>query len=47
MQEALLDLHRRWREGSLDDAPLSVEWRQRLARGARVEQLADLLRSVA
>ncbi|HEU5404470.1 MAG TPA: glycosyltransferase [Gaiellaceae bacterium] len=47
MREALLDLHRRWREGSLDDTPLSEDWRRRLARGARVEELADVLRSVA
>ena len=44
---ALLDLHRRWRDGSLDGTPLSAEWRARLARGGRVEELADLLRSVA
>jgi glycosyltransferase involved in cell wall biosynthesis len=47
MREALLDLDRRWREGSLGDSPLSAEWRRRLARGARVEELADVLRSVA
>ena len=47
MREALLDLHRRWREGSLDGTPLSAEWRSRLARGARVEELADVLRGVA
>ncbi|HKS79195.1 MAG TPA: glycosyltransferase family 4 protein [Gaiellaceae bacterium] len=47
MREALLELHRRWREGSLDDTPLSEDWRRRLARGARVEELADVLRSVA
>jgi glycosyltransferase involved in cell wall biosynthesis len=47
MREALLDLRRRWREGSLDDTPLSEDWRRRLARGARVEELADVLRSVA
>jgi glycosyltransferase involved in cell wall biosynthesis len=47
LREALVDLHRRWREGSLDGTPLSAEWRQRLARGARVEELADVLRSVA
>ena len=45
MRGALLDLHRRWREGSLDGTPLSAEWRARLARGGRVEELADLLRS--
>jgi glycosyltransferase involved in cell wall biosynthesis len=47
IREALLELHRRWRERSLDDTPLSAEWRRRLARGARVEELADVLRSVA
>jgi glycosyltransferase involved in cell wall biosynthesis len=46
LREALLGLHRRWREGSLDGAPLSSEWRERLSRGRRVEELADLLRSV-
>ncbi|MFL5958783.1 MAG: glycosyltransferase family 4 protein [Gaiellaceae bacterium] len=46
LREALLDLHRRWREGSLDGTPLSAEWRERLSRGARVEELADLLRSL-
>ncbi len=47
MREALLDLHRRWRQGSLDATPLSEDWRRRLARGARVEELADVLRGVA
>ena len=46
LREALLDLHRRWREGSLDGTPLTAEWRQRLSRGERIEELADLLRSV-
>ena len=46
MRAALLDLHRRWREGSLDGPPLAEDWRRRLARGARVEELADVLRSV-
>jgi glycosyltransferase involved in cell wall biosynthesis len=47
ISEALLDLHRRWRQGSLDGRPLPAEWRERLSRGSRVEELADLLRSVA
>jgi glycosyltransferase involved in cell wall biosynthesis len=47
LRETLLDLHRRWREGSLDGTPLSDEWRKRLARGERVEELAEVLRSVA
>ena len=33
--------------GELDGTPLSAEWRTRLSRGARVEELADVLRSVA
>jgi glycosyltransferase involved in cell wall biosynthesis len=47
LREALLDLHRRWQAGSLDGTRLSDEWRTRLARGGRVEELADLLRSLA
>jgi glycosyltransferase involved in cell wall biosynthesis len=47
IREALLDFHQRWQSGSLDGTPLSPEWRTRLARGTRVEELADLLRSVA
>ena len=47
LREALLDLHRRWQAGSLAGTPLSDEWRKRLARGGRVEELADLLRSLA
>ncbi|HLX31778.1 MAG TPA: glycosyltransferase family 4 protein [Gaiellaceae bacterium] len=47
IRAALLDLHKRWRKGKLDGTPLSPEWRQRLSRGARVEELADVLRSVA
>jgi len=44
---ALLDLHARWKAGMLDGKPLSAEWRKRLSRGDRVEELADVLRSVA
>ncbi|HKU56478.1 MAG TPA: glycosyltransferase [Gaiellaceae bacterium] len=47
LRDALVDLHRRWQAGSLDGTPLSDEWRTRLARGERVEELADVLRSVA
>src|SRR5690349_21623353 len=31
LRQALLDLHRRWREGSLNGAPLSPGWRARLS----------------
>jgi glycosyltransferase involved in cell wall biosynthesis len=47
LRDALVDLHRQWQEGRLDGTPLSAEWRARLSRGTRVEELADLLRSVA
>jgi glycosyltransferase involved in cell wall biosynthesis len=47
IREALVDLHTRWRDGGLDSAPLAPEWREQLSRGRRVEQLADLLRSLA
>jgi len=47
IRAALVDLHARWRDGGLDSEPLAEEWRERLSRGRRVEQLADLLRSLA
>jgi glycosyltransferase involved in cell wall biosynthesis len=47
LRVALLDLHRRWKDGDLDGTPLSDEWRGRLSRGGRVEELADVLRGVA
>jgi glycosyltransferase involved in cell wall biosynthesis len=40
---ALRDLHGRWREGLLEDAPLAPEWKARVSRRARVQELADLL----
>ncbi|HET7573255.1 MAG TPA: glycosyltransferase [Gaiellaceae bacterium] len=47
LRAALLELHARWRAGGLDGTPLSPEWRERLSRGRRVEELADLLRTLA
>ncbi|HZC74590.1 MAG TPA: glycosyltransferase family 4 protein [Gaiellaceae bacterium] len=47
LRQALLDLHGRWKAGSLNGTPLSAQWRRRLSRGARAEELADLLRSLA
>jgi glycosyltransferase involved in cell wall biosynthesis len=44
---ALADLERRWRAGELDGAPLSEDSRRRLSRRARVEELAELLESLA
>jgi glycosyltransferase involved in cell wall biosynthesis len=42
----LEQLHGRWAAGSLDAPPLSDEWRDRLSRRARVQDLADLLWSL-
>jgi glycosyltransferase involved in cell wall biosynthesis len=47
LREALERLHGAWRAGSLDGTPLSEDDRERLGRGARVEELAELLRSLA
>ena len=47
LREALRDLRLRWKAGSLDGTPLTDEWRERLSRSGRVEELADVLRSVA
>jgi glycosyltransferase involved in cell wall biosynthesis len=47
LRQALEELHGAWRAGSLDGTPLSPDDRERLGRGARVEELAELLRSLA
>jgi glycosyltransferase involved in cell wall biosynthesis len=47
LREALAELDRRFRGGGLPDVELSEEWRHRLARETRVEETADLLRSLA
>jgi glycosyltransferase involved in cell wall biosynthesis len=44
---ALRDLHARWRHGALAAAPLSDEWRRRVSRRTRVEELAQLLERLA
>ena len=46
IRDALLELHARWHDGKLEGTPLSPEWRDSLSRAARVEDLADLLRSL-
>jgi glycosyltransferase involved in cell wall biosynthesis len=43
---ALTELQRRWAAGELDAPPLSDEWRDRLSRRTRVQDLADLLWSL-
>ncbi|HZO34852.1 MAG TPA: glycosyltransferase [Gaiellaceae bacterium] len=47
IEAALRDLYVRWQAGALDRAPLSPEWRRRVSRRARVEELVSLLESVA
>jgi glycosyltransferase involved in cell wall biosynthesis len=46
LREALVRLEGDWRAGRLDGTPLSAEVRRRLSRQARVEELADLVRSL-
>ncbi len=43
---ALVELDRRFRRGGLADVELTEEWKHRLSRSARVEETADLLRSL-
>jgi glycosyltransferase involved in cell wall biosynthesis len=47
LRGALVELHGRWKAGQLEGTPLSPEWRDRLSRAGRVEELAELLRSLA
>ena len=47
LSAALVDLDRRFRSAGLPDVELSKEWRRRLARSTRVEETAELLRSLA
>jgi glycosyltransferase involved in cell wall biosynthesis len=46
LTRALSELHERWAAGTLDGTVLSDEDRERLGRGARVEELADVLRGL-
>jgi glycosyltransferase involved in cell wall biosynthesis len=47
LTRALTELHTAWTAGSLDGTALSAEDRERLGRGARVEELAEVLRGLA
>jgi glycosyltransferase involved in cell wall biosynthesis len=44
---ALRELHAQWVAGTLNGTPLSADDRERLGRAARVEELADVLRTLA
>ena len=46
IRDALLELHGRWRNGGLAARPLTDEWRDKLSRAARVEELAELLETL-
>jgi hypothetical protein len=46
MTAALDDMHARWQDGQLEAPSLSDEWRGRLSRQTRVQELADLLWSL-
>jgi glycosyltransferase involved in cell wall biosynthesis len=46
MSGALRDLHRNWKAGTLDGAPLTDEWRRKVSRRTRSEELARLLDQV-
>jgi glycosyltransferase involved in cell wall biosynthesis len=46
IRNALVALHAQWRDGKLEGTPLSPEWRDKLSRAARVEELAELLESL-
>jgi glycosyltransferase involved in cell wall biosynthesis len=43
LRTALEELHGRWAAGTLDGAPLSDRWREKLSRASRVEELAEVL----
>jgi glycosyltransferase involved in cell wall biosynthesis len=46
MAAALAELHDRWRAGSLEAAPLSEEWRRKVSRRARSQEIARVLEQV-
>jgi glycosyltransferase involved in cell wall biosynthesis len=46
MERELLAMRDSWRAGGLDGSPLSDEWRDRLDRRTRVQELADLMHSL-
>jgi glycosyltransferase involved in cell wall biosynthesis len=46
MVAALRELHARWRAGTLDGSPLSDEWRRKVSRRTRSQELARVLEQV-
>jgi glycosyltransferase involved in cell wall biosynthesis len=47
IRAALEELHARWLAGALDGAQLSEDWREKLSRAARAEELAEVLREAS
>ena len=47
MSNALRELHANWKAGTLDGTPLTEEWRRKVSRRTRSEELARLLEQVA
>jgi glycosyltransferase involved in cell wall biosynthesis len=47
IRAALVEVHAQWRAGRLDGTPLSQEWRDKLSRATRVEELAELLKGLS
>jgi len=46
IQRELVAMRDSWRAGGLDGSPLSEEWRERLDRRTRVQELADLMHAL-
>jgi glycosyltransferase involved in cell wall biosynthesis len=46
IRDALLQLHAQWQAGALEANPLSEEWRTRVSRATRIEELAELLQGL-
>ncbi len=46
MVDALRGLHARWRAGELEETPLAEEWKRRVSRRARSEEIARVLEEV-
>jgi hypothetical protein len=46
LTQALSELHAGWAAGTLDGTILSADDRERIGRGARVEELAEVLRGL-
>ncbi len=46
IERELVDMRDRWRAGELDGSPLDEEWRERLDRRTRVQELADLMHTL-